>query len=95
LHQQKQHQQDLQLKQQLDSQTLPQQHPLIQTEPQQHPLIQTEPQHKQLNQSPQQHSEHEPKNMEVGAVWTMANPKYKPGEPMLSKEALKLAGESC
>ena len=46
LRQQKQHQQDLQLRQQLDSQTLPQQHPLIQTEPQQHPLIQTEPQHK-------------------------------------------------
>ena len=67
LRQQKQHQQDLQL----DSQTLPQQHPLIQIEPQQHPLIQTEPQHKQLNQSPQQHSEHEPKNMEVGTIWTM------------------------
>jgi len=93
--QQKQHQQDLQLKQQLDSQTLPQQHPLIQTEPQQHPLIQTEPQHKQLNQSPQQHSEHEPKNMEVGTVWTMANPKYKPSEPMLSEKALKSAGPSC
>ena len=33
--------------------------------------------------------------MEVGAVWTMANPKYKPGEPMLSENALKLAGPSC
>ena len=95
LRQQKQHQQDLQLRQKLDSQTLPQQHPLIQTEPQQHPLIQTEPQHKQLNQSPQQHSEHEPKNMEVGTVWTMANPKYKPSEPMLSEKALKSAGPSC
>ena len=42
LRQQKQHQQDLQLRQQLDSQT----------EPQQHPLIHTEPQHKHLNQSP-------------------------------------------
>ncbi|KAG2577187.1 hypothetical protein PVAP13_6NG288712 [Panicum virgatum] len=41
------------------------------------------------------HSEHEPKNMEVGAVWTMANPKYKPGEPMLSEKALKSAGPSC
>jgi len=25
----------------------------------------------------------------------MANPKYKPSEPMLSEEALKIAGESC
>jgi len=25
----------------------------------------------------------------------MANPKYNPGEPMLSEEALKLAGPSC
>ena len=25
----------------------------------------------------------------------MANPKYKPGEPMLLEEALKIAGESC
>jgi hypothetical protein len=33
--------------------------------------------------------------MDVGATWTMANPKYKPGEPMLSEEALKLAGSSC
>ena len=27
--------------------------------------------------------------------WTMANPKYKPGEPMLSEEALKAVGPSC
>ena len=33
--------------------------------------------------------------MDVCASWTMANPKYKPGEPMLSEEALKLAGPSC
>jgi len=33
--------------------------------------------------------------MEVGAVWTMPNPKYKPGEPMLSEKALKLSGPSC
>ena len=33
--------------------------------------------------------------MEVGAVWTMANPKYKPGEPMLSEKALKFAGPTC
>ena len=33
--------------------------------------------------------------MEVGFAWTTANPKYKPGEPMLSEEALKLAGPSC
>ena len=33
--------------------------------------------------------------MEVGTVWTMANPKYKPGEPMLSDKALKFAGPSC
>ena len=33
--------------------------------------------------------------MEVGAVWTMANPKYKPGEPMLSEKALKLAAPTC
>jgi len=33
--------------------------------------------------------------MEVGAVWTTTTPKYKPGEPMLSEKALKLAGPSC
>ena len=33
--------------------------------------------------------------MDVGATWAMANPKYKPGEPVLSEEALKFAGESC
>ena len=33
--------------------------------------------------------------MEVGSAWTTANPKYKPGEPMLLEEALKLAGPSC
>ena len=33
--------------------------------------------------------------MEVGSAWTTANPKYKPSEPMLLEEALKLAGPSC
>jgi len=33
--------------------------------------------------------------MEVGSAWTTANPKYKPGEPMLSEEDLKLARPSC
>ena len=33
--------------------------------------------------------------MEVGSAWTTANPKYKPGEPMLLEEALNLAGPSC
>jgi hypothetical protein len=33
--------------------------------------------------------------MEVGSAWTTANPKYKPGEPMLSEEDLKLAGPCC
>ena len=39
--------------------------------------------------------QHQTRKMDVGAAWTMANPKYKPGEPMLSEEALKFAGESC
>ncbi|RLN23704.1 hypothetical protein C2845_PM07G08400 [Panicum miliaceum] len=37
----------------------------------------------------------QPLSQHVGAVWTMANPKYKPGKPMLSEEVLKAAGPSC
>jgi len=40
-------------------------------------------------------SQPQTKKMEVGSAWPMANPKYKPGEPMLSEEALKLAGPNC
>jgi hypothetical protein len=31
----------------------------------------------------------------VGSIWTQANTKYKPGEPILSEEDLKAAGPSC
>ena len=57
----------------------------------------------QLNQSTQpqkaqqqpQMDPHQTRKMDVGAAWAMANPKYKPGEPVLSEDALKFAGESC
>jgi hypothetical protein len=34
-------------------------------------------------------------NPSVGAMWTQANTKYKPGEPMLSEEDLRTVGPSC
>ena len=47
-----------------------------------------QPQQEQLIQS-------NPKNSNVATIWTTANPKYKPGEPMLSEKALKSAGPTC
>ena len=97
LRQQKQHQQNQQLSQQPDSQILPHQQQLSQTLTQL--LNQLTQQHSQHlhQQKPQQQppmGQHQTRKMDVGASWTMANPKYKPGEAMLSEEALKLAGES-
>ena len=47
-------------------------------------------------QQPQQEElvQSNPKNSNVATVWITANPKYKPGEPLLSEEALKAAGPS-
>ena len=103
LRQQKETQQKPHLSQQPENKLGPHQpeQPNSQTLPHQQQLSQTLTQ--QLNQSTQpqkaqqqpQMDPHQTRKMDVGAAWTMANPKYKPSEPMLSEEALNLAGESC
>jgi len=85
------HQPENQSEQLIESQTPTNQLQLSQTPTQQ--LNQTTQLHKPQQQ--QQMDQHQTRKMDVGAAWTMANPKYKPGEPMLSEEALKIAGESC
>jgi hypothetical protein len=35
------------------------------------------------------------KTSSVGAIWIHANTKFKPSEPILSEEDLKIAGPSC
>ena len=82
------HQPENQSEQLIESQTPTNQQQLSQTPTQQ--LNQTTQLHKPQQQ--QQMDQHQTRKMDVGAVWTMANPKYKSGEPMLSEEALKIAG---
>jgi len=85
------HQPENQSEQLIESQTPTNQQQLSQTPTQQ--LNQITQLHKPQQQ--QQMDQHQTRKMDVGAAWTMANPKYKPGEPMLSEEALKLAGPNC